>query len=207
RHHECPACDFDGESWEDLLQHCRQTSCREVCQGCDDGSGSLWGSNSDGYWEHVDDHNVCTQCERHFGTPDNLFQHELTHRAANYECFYCPQMFKTYGGMAGFPGTSIIHAERGVCSNSDRIDLYMLAAECHRWRAFIDQDYHSEMLGGWDLEYRYGKVDPFHCPECGIRLPQLSSLFQHIESNSCDQTLNDGAIGQLRNFLWNRLTQ
>ncbi|KAI4650136.1 uncharacterized protein J4E79_009403 [Alternaria viburni] len=104
-------------------------------------------------------------------------------------------MFKTYGGM-------IIHLERGTCGDLDSTDLNKLAAECYRWDQFIDADYQSELLDDGDTLY---EATPFMCPTCDAAMSKLSSLFQHIESDSCAQTLDEGAIGQLRRFLRSRL--
>lgn len=48
--------------------------------------------------------------------------------------------------------------------------------------------------------------DGFHfdCPDCDMNFRKLSGLFQHIESQTCDQTLYDGAIGKLREWLYQR---
>ena len=73
-HHECPGCDFDGATWEDLLDHFREEGCRTACQGCNDGSGSYWVPQSEEYLDHVEDFNVCTQCERHFASQSHLHQ-------------------------------------------------------------------------------------------------------------------------------------
>ncbi|KAF2252188.1 hypothetical protein BU26DRAFT_421026, partial [Trematosphaeria pertusa] len=199
RHNECPVCDFDGETWDELLDHCREEGCRTVCRGCDGGHGSHWESECDAYWEHLDEHNVCTQCERHFSTPDNLTHHRLTHCAATYECLGCDRKFKTYGGM-------IIHLEYGTCdSGVDHLDLNATAAECRMWSHFIDEDYREDMLDSNDLQDIYSdKVYPYKCPTCDAAMPKLSSLFQHVESPACGQTLNEGAIGRLRRFLYSR---
>jgi DNA-directed RNA polymerase subunit M/transcription elongation factor TFIIS len=73
-HHKCPACDFDGASWDDLLEHCRNEGCRTVCRDCDNGVGMHWVAQSNEYLEHVDKFNVCTECERHFTSPGRLHQ-------------------------------------------------------------------------------------------------------------------------------------
>ncbi|KAH7384149.1 hypothetical protein DE146DRAFT_667988 [Phaeosphaeria sp. MPI-PUGE-AT-0046c] len=197
-HHECPACDFDASSWSGLLQHCRDDGCQTVCIGCNDGGGSYWEPDSSAYWEHVDEENVCIECELHFESPSNLHQHKISHRANNYECLCCYRKFKTYGGM-------IIHLERGTCSETSETSLNELAAECRKWRHFIDEDYQDDMYHGRDLEDYHGQVSPYMCPTCDAAMPKLSSLFQHIESNSCAQTLGDHIIGQLRNYLASRL--
>ncbi|KAF2681533.1 hypothetical protein K458DRAFT_81828 [Lentithecium fluviatile CBS 122367] len=193
RHHnECPECDFDGECWSDLLDHCRDEGCRAVCGGCN--------SHFDyqEYWEHLEDENVCRTCERHFDSPSNLYQHQLTHRAANFECLCCYQKFKTYGGM-------IIHLEYGSCSSIGLTDLNKLAAKCNSWSHFIDSYYRRDMLDGIDPECYRNKAYLYKCPTCETQLPKLSSLFQHVESSACSQQLNEGAIGRLRRFLLKRL--
>ncbi|CAO2655281.1 Nn.00g103450.m01.CDS01 [Neocucurbitaria sp. VM-36] len=126
-------------------------------------------------------------------------QHRLSHRAANYECYRCYRKFKTYGGM-------IIHLERGTCSDIDHTDLNMLAAECRKWQYFIDDCCRDELLDYGELVYYYTEADPYLCPTCDAKFPKLSSLFQHIESSSCEQSLDDNVIGQLRNFLASRLS-
>jgi hypothetical protein len=61
------------------------------------------------------------------------------------------------------------------------------------------------MLDRIDLGDRYSEqVYPYECPTCGVCFPKLTSLFQHVESSACSQTLNDGAIGNLRRFLKSR---
>ncbi|CAG5181304.1 uncharacterized protein ALTATR162_LOCUS9695 [Alternaria atra] len=145
-HHECPECDFDCATWDDLLDHCRDEGCRTVCQGCNDGSGSHWEFQCDEYWDHVEDFNVCTQCERHFTSSSHLHQHRLSHRKPTYECYQCTRTFKTYGGM-------IIHLERRTCSNIDYTDLNKLAAECYKWNYFMDERYRDELLNEGDTVY------------------------------------------------------
>jgi hypothetical protein len=89
------------------------------------------------------------------------------------------------------------------------IDLNKLAAECRRWPSFMDEEHHDELFekGYIDDESTDddGYVYPYMCPTCDAAMPKLSSLFQHIESPRCGQTLDDGAIGTLRRFLSSRL--
>ncbi|KAF1957978.1 hypothetical protein CC80DRAFT_491291 [Byssothecium circinans] len=199
RHKLCPECDFDGESWDDLLDHCRETNCRSVCQDCDNGGGIHWRYNCDAYLKHLEDENVCTECERHFDNPTNLYQHKLSHRSKSYECYRCYATFKTYGGM-------IIHLESGTCNDDvTKEDLDATAAECYVWSHFIDDSYRGDMLEGCDLERDYTDTTyAYKCPTCDVSLRKLSSLFQHVESSACSQTLDSGAIGQLRRFLTSR---
>jgi hypothetical protein len=81
-HHECPVCKFDAPSWDELVEHCREEGCRTVCQGCFDGAGGLWKRNCDAYWEHLEDENVCTECERHCSGTHNL--HQVDHASCQY---------------------------------------------------------------------------------------------------------------------------
>jgi hypothetical protein len=102
-----------------------------------------------------------------------------------------------------YSNSQIIHLEYGTCSNIDCIDLNKLAAECRRWHCFIDGDCRDDLLDVGDTNYL---DNPFMCPTCQATLPKLSSLFQHIESSACEQTLDDNRdIGQLRKFLASRL--
>lgn len=100
----------------------------------------------------------------------------------------------------------IIHLEYGTCdSGVDHLDLNATAAECRMWSHFIDEDYREDMLDSNDLQDIYSdKVYPYKCPTCDAAMPKLSSLFQHVESPACGQTLNEGAIGRLRRFLYSR---
>ncbi|KAL5381115.1 hypothetical protein DPSP01_007371 [Paraphaeosphaeria sporulosa] len=198
RHNECPECDFDGETWDELLDHIREEDCCRVCGGCNGGRGGYW-EDDDAYWEHVEDCHVCTDCDRHFENANNLEQHKLSHRTAQVECLGCYREFKTYGGM-------IIHLESGACESSiDHLDLNSTAAECHLWTQFVSKDYRDGMLAKHDLGRMYqGKVYPFECPKCDSVFSKLSGLFQHINSSACDQTLYEGAIKRLCRFLRSR---
>ena len=64
----------DADGWDALLEHCRETNCRSVCQGCDEGVGEHWAYNSSAFWQHVDDCNVCLECEQHFKSYYDLKQ-------------------------------------------------------------------------------------------------------------------------------------
>ncbi|OAL05523.1 hypothetical protein IQ06DRAFT_239686 [Phaeosphaeriaceae sp. SRC1lsM3a] len=197
-HYECPVCDFDASTWDELLEHCREVGCRIVCMGCDDGEGEHWEPDGQAYRQHISEHNVCPECELHFESPSNLHQHKLSHRSRIYECYCCYRKFKTYDGM-------IIHLERGTCSDTSEISLNELAAECRKWRHFIDEDYRDDMYYCRNLADLHGQAYPYMCPTCDAAMPKLSSLFQHVESESCTQTLDDNIIGQLRNYLASRL--
>jgi hypothetical protein len=124
----------------------------------------------------------------------------------------CDRGFKTYGGMVcdQFSLTvlglhsppQIIHLESGCCSDVDRDFLNTLAAKCNRSNEFILSQYEDNLLDG-DLEYYHGRVNPYFCSTCDAEVPRLSSLFQHVESRACSQTLDDGVMGTLRRYLVN----
>ncbi|KAI0572182.1 hypothetical protein Alg130_10598, partial [Pyrenophora tritici-repentis] len=151
----------------------------------------IWDNEDGGYQKHVDEFNVCTDCERHFSSLSHLYQHRLSHRNRTYRCLCCEKKFKTYGGM-------IIHLECGTCDNTDYIDLNKLAAQCHKWSHFIYEDCREELLYEGDTLY---DEDPFYCPTCDTPLPKLSSLFQHVESSKCEETLDSPTMKHLRNLL------
>ena len=75
------------------------------------------------------------------------------------------------------------------------------------WNHFIDEEYHDDLFNEYDLEDLYvERVYPFKCPTCQRIFSKLSSLFQHVESPSCEQALNRGAIRRLRRILRSRLS-
>jgi hypothetical protein len=73
-HYNCPGCHLEADTWNELLEHRRKTGCRAVCQDCDDGRGMHYDFESDEYWDHVEEFNACTDCERHFISPSNLHE-------------------------------------------------------------------------------------------------------------------------------------
>lgn len=52
-HYTCSKCDFDGEGWYELIDHCRTTEHKWTCVGCDDGIGELYEPESDEWYDHV----------------------------------------------------------------------------------------------------------------------------------------------------------
>ncbi|KAJ4993144.1 hypothetical protein SVAN01_01496 [Stagonosporopsis vannaccii] len=196
QHHRCSVCDFDGPSWDILLEHHRSTKHRAVCQGCDDGDGMIWDPKSKEYLDHLHDDNACLVCEGHFDSLSNLEHHKITHLDRNIECYGCYRTFKSYSYM-------ISHIEKGGCpSDITPQDLNITAAQCYQSHKFIDKDYRTDMLDGEDLEELYTEtVFPFQCPGCDSDFSTLSGLLQHALSHTCGQTLQSGAIGKLIKWL------
>ncbi|KAF2787457.1 hypothetical protein K505DRAFT_342923 [Melanomma pulvis-pyrius CBS 109.77] len=178
----CHRCYRSFRTYQALYQHYRDSVHHHECPDCDfDGE----------FRDELLDHFRKEGCRTH----------RLSHKSAKCECLGCCRMFKTYGGM-------IIHLETGACvSGIDRFDVYETVAECRRWPDYIDQNFYEEILCRTDLEdYNYTeKVYPFNCSTCQQTFSKLSSLFQHVESPSCGQTLDKGSILVLRRFLRDRL--
>lgn len=100
----------------------------------------------------------------------------------------------------------ILHIENGGCtSDLTSQDLNMTAARCYQWHHYLDEDYRTDMLDSEDLEDLYtDTVFPYQCPGCESDFSMLSGLLQHASSNTCEQTLQSGAIGKLVKWLDNQ---
>ena len=95
----------------------------------------------------------------------------------------------------------MIHLESGACeSGIDIIDLNESAAMCFQWKAYLDEDFQSEVLGRRGLQ---SGDYPFNCPNCDERFTKMSGLFQHVFSKACDQELYKGKIGKVIKWLEN----
>lgn len=87
-------------------------------------------------------------------------------------------------------------------SGIEAADLNGSAAECFQWRHFIDIEYRSSMLECHSLQEKYDDtVYPFKCPTCENIFSKLSGLFQHVETQACDQKLDSGAMKKLVRYL------
>lgn len=102
----------------------------------------------------------------------------------------------------------IIHLEAGTCpSQLDYKDIWYSAAVCYQWKKFMADSFAHDVILQSDACIVQAKEDRsllFKCPTCDFRFPKLSSLFMHVESPSCGQQLNGGAIQKLRHWLENR---
>lgn len=80
----------------------------------------------------------------------------------------------------------LIHLESGICaSGADCEKLDRFAYLCYQWKAYTN---------GWNEYYKY------KCPDCQTVFRHLSGLFQHVESDACNQKF-DGGIGKLESFI------
>ena len=92
----------------------------------------------------------------------------------------------------------MLHLESGRCSDVTCETLNMLAAKCNRWYEFVYEEYQCAMLIGFEFS---NHPELYYCPCCEMPAMKLSGLFQHVESASCSQTLDDGAMGTLHRYL------
>ncbi|KAH7083692.1 hypothetical protein FB567DRAFT_529726 [Paraphoma chrysanthemicola] len=198
-HFVCPLCPKKYTSWYALKNHCRESEHSRVCEGCYAG-GKIWLFDSSGYKRHIVDENVCEKCERHFGSHSNLIHHNLKHLEAIYACSGCSQKFRTFSG-------KVIHWESGSCNSGvHEFDLGFSAARCFQWKKYFIRKCDREDLLAIHVNQdarEYSSSDPrfYKCPTCDRKFFKLSGLFMHVESPSCNQTLDEGAIGKLRVYL------
>lgn len=119
-------------------------------------------------------------------------QHEVTHLPRNKSCFSCGDncRFATYSAM-------FIHLENG-CSTTIG-ELNRLARTCYQWKHYIDPIYTYYLMND-----NFSPRPPaFRCPGCERTFSFLSSLVQHVESDSCSEGIHHGtgAIGKMIHFV------
>jgi hypothetical protein len=122
-------------------------------------------------------------------------KHKVIHYQPSVECYGCYEIFNEYRGM-------ILHLESGFCtSGTNVLDLNRWAAQCYQWSSYIDAEYRDDMLDNVEIRDEYGAVCPFFCPCCLREFSLLSGLFQHVSTDSCDETLGSHAMKKLRRWL------
>ena len=86
-----------------------------------------------------------------------------------------------------------------------------MAALCYQWPTYVDEAFRDSMLRRKRMKHSRRKgvpVDgryPFKCPTCLTGFLKLSGLFQHVEGDFCEQSLDSGAIAELTQFLSRQL--
>lgn len=96
-------------------------------------------------------------------------QHKLVHAERTIECAGCSRMFVTESAM-------LLHLEIGTCtSGADRYSVLDAGRQCYR--AF----YYVSVTRGY----------PFQCPTCETPFSLMSGLVQHVESDHCDECLDE----------------
>lgn len=105
----------------------------------------------------------------------------------------------------------ITHLESGTCeSGIDLDDLNYRAVQFTDAEEFIDRDsIYSYDESDHLLEHirrdlvvkDNGTAFLFICLTCEASFPKLSSLFQHIGTESCEQKLDEGVIEELVTYL------
>ncbi|KAI1032819.1 hypothetical protein LB504_006275 [Fusarium proliferatum] len=165
-HHLCGYCPSptDYETLEDLDAHLEED--HHICTTCN------YRQFRDGHrlaQHDMDKHNICNMCRRRFQTAQNLKMHKLSHAERIIECAGCSRMFVTESAM-------LLHLETGTCtSGADRYSVLDAGRQCYR--AF----YYVSVTRG----------HPFQCPTCETPFSLMSGLVQHVESDHCDECLDE----------------
>ena len=92
----------------------------------------------------------------------------------------------------------VLHLESGYCPwRIDEEDIKDLALQCHQSKYYAaDYDYYDY----------YDDAMAFMCPSCDAQFFKLSSLFQHAESDCCEETVTPGTpLMKLLRFLQSRI--
>ncbi|KAF2158865.1 hypothetical protein M409DRAFT_30653 [Zasmidium cellare ATCC 36951] len=140
----------------------------------------------------------CHDCGRWFADENEWRMHRQVHLPAAYECFKCTNRYRKYSDM-------ICHLEYG-CGGIDAEDLNKSAAMVYQWKHIMDPDYRVEILR---MDAEYGRNwnhegQPRKCPNCGNYFKKLSALFQHAWSRYGAEAEDEGVLGKLKRWLWNR---
>ncbi|VUC33504.1 unnamed protein product [Clonostachys rosea] len=171
RHNICRACDDDFEDRDDLEQHCEDY--HDYCVNC----RRFFDDDEDLQEHEISQHNMCVTCGKYFSSESNLRNHQLTHMKKNIECPGCQRYFVTYSAM-------LLHLETGTCDcGIGRERVTELAFECRQ------SQYYASSQDDFDFE----------CPDCAVPFLYISGLFQHVQSEACDEDL--GWHSPLRVFL------
>ncbi|ERF77060.1 hypothetical protein EPUS_06278 [Endocarpon pusillum Z07020] len=173
-HSVCAVCQVDCESGYELDEHMNEEHFQ--CKGC-----LKWAPSASDLSTHMEKaHYYCAQCERFFENENNLRQHRKVHAPLIMECYGCERRFATTSAM-------LIHLESGKCDsgvNCDRLDS--IAYRCYQSRYYTN---------GWNEYYQY------KCPDCQTKFRYISALFQHAESDACNQRCNGTSLEKLRHYI------
>ncbi|CAG9990714.1 unnamed protein product [Clonostachys byssicola] len=162
KHNICGACNDDFELREDLEEHCEYW--HDYCRHC----SRFFDSAEDLDQHDVLQHDMCIVCGRYFISENNLRYHKLTHVDKTIGCRGCERDFVTHFAMT-------LHLEEGTCSSGvDQGRVTELAFQCRL------SQYYASSKGGFDFE----------CPSCTVPFSYMSGLFQHVQSEACDEELD-----------------
>jgi hypothetical protein len=98
----------------------------------------------------------------------------------------------------------ILHLEYGNCeSGISTADLNCWAANCYQWKQFINPERRDYLLDidNWNEDEDEDEAYPFFCPGCNGEFEYLSALFQHVTTQSCNQSLDIYPLNKLCRWL------
>ncbi|KAL6900531.1 hypothetical protein GGI43DRAFT_52357 [Trichoderma evansii] len=177
RHNVCSECYYteDFETYGDLREHAvdEHYGCPECYDVC------TFDSESDLQERLYDEHHMCSASGQCFNSASNLKYHQLVHRNKTIECFACYRTFVTKSAM-------VLHLEEGTCNSGTNLQaINGFARDCRKSDEYLDDDGDCK------------------CPTCEKYFKFMSGLLQHVESDSCDETLRwrNGSLSIFLRFL------
>lgn len=84
----------------------------------------------------------------------------------------------------------VLHLEAGTCESGINNDLVVeIALDCHQSRHYTNND-------NDDFDFK--------CPTCDTPFVYMSGVWQHVESDFCDETI-EGPLGKFLRYLQTRI--
>ena len=214
----CERCQIPFADAESIEFHISESEDHWLCDRCN----LEYYDREDlfGHFRISNEHNWCETCHRDFDSHHKLRSHMLTHQPHNIPCFGCgnDRMFGTYSAMlihleSGNCSTSMTELDKiaRVCFQSKKFmlhDLYDSLTDNWRLR--------TQVRGSWDSSRSVWKcsnciknfvdkaavskhlLSPVHdpliyqCPGCDLQFSIISGLVQHVESENCNEGVQEG---------------
>ncbi|KAK6536435.1 hypothetical protein TWF281_000671 [Arthrobotrys megalospora] len=179
----CETCGFDGTGMTSLHGHWNSSGHRHLCEGC-----NVWFAPS-AFNHHFSTENACTFCHRHFGSPNELRMHEITHQPATHKCYGkgCDRVFHTVSGM-------FIHLESGACRSTITATDVNAVFALHPLASTVLRGNGGQALLAF-VAREQPPFESFQCfgADCADKFNRFSALLQHCESNACNAGFGEEA--------------